>query len=56
MAVLINIFLVLKTFAASYDRKYDTFGTMGSMPSSTGALFILLPCLLVALVSRRGRA
>lgn len=43
--------LVLFVFNSTYDRKYDAFGNLAPVPHSAGALWLLVPCALVASIA-----
>lgn len=45
-----TIVLCMSRFRSTYDRSYDIFGTFAGMPTELGALWLFLPCLLVAMV------
>lgn len=51
-----TIVLCLFRFRSTYDRSYDIFGTFAGMPTEMGALWIFLPCLLLAMVRGRSAA
>ncbi len=52
--VVIAIVFTFKTFAASYDRRMDSFGGNRYLPSEFASLWIAVPALIIALVSVGG--